>query len=134
MESSQPCVLIVEDDLEIQEILQILFGEEHFAPYLAHSLEQALMLVQQRPFHFILTDLFSPTLKDALNSVEPLRALAYPTPVGIITSWPLTGEEARRRGFAWLISKPFDCDTLVNAVTLTIRQREHAPAFARVVA
>ena len=134
MDSSQPHILIVEDDLEIQEILQVLFEEEDYDLHLADSLEQALMLVQQHSFDFILTDLFSPTLRDALSSVEPLRALAYPTPVGIITSWPATGEEARQRGFAWLISKPFDCDALLDAATLTIRQREHAPAFARVVA
>ncbi len=134
MDSSQPRLLIVEDDLEIQEILQVLFAEEHYDLQVADSLEQALMLVQQHSFLFILTDLFSPTLRDALSSVEPLRALAHPTPVGIITSWPITDEETWQRGFAWLLPKPFDCDVLLHAVALTIRERERAPAFARVVA
>jgi DNA-binding response OmpR family regulator len=134
MDSSQPCILIVEDDLEIQEILQVLFGEEQYDLYQADSLEQALLLLREHSFHFILTDLFSSTLSDGFNSVDPLRALAHPTPVGIITSWPLTSEEARRRGFAWLISKPFDCDALLDAVALTIHKHEYTPAVARVVA
>lgn len=106
-------LLLVEDDLELQELLSSLLLDEGYLVTSASSVARARSLLDEQVFGLILTDLFTATPNEALSSVEPLRASAHPTPVGIMTGWPLPPEMVLQRGFAFLLKKPFDLDDLL---------------------
>jgi CheY-like chemotaxis protein len=109
-------LLVVEDDPDISELVQNLLSGEGYTVRIATSPGDALLRVDEEVFGLILTDLFSRTGADPLASVEPLVPRAYPTPVGVLTAWPLTQHEATQRGFAFLAGKPFNLDELLTAV------------------
>jgi DNA-binding response OmpR family regulator len=84
----------------------------------APSLEEALSLVDQQAFGFILSDLMVRGAGDQLQAVERLRERAFPTPIGIMTGWKLPQAAIDGRGFAWLMRKPFDVDLLVTEIAV----------------
>lgn len=118
---SSPRLLIVEDDGDTRDILATILREEGYEVFLAASPKEAMTLLEQQVFHFVLTDLFASAPDELLRSVAPLRAQAQPTPVGLLTGWKVSAEEVRRGGFACLIRKPFDLDDLLEAIAACLR-------------
>lgn len=125
--TAAPCVLVVEDDPEIGETVRVLLSEEGYLIELVTTLEAALARVDERLFDFILTDLltdifdFTGTSADPLEAVERLLRRVQPTPVGIMTAWNIPPEQVAQRGFACLITKPFDVSELLMTVAQSIR-------------
>jgi DNA-binding response OmpR family regulator len=135
--SVRPHVLVVEDDTDLLDLLTLLLREEGYLVTSASSLEQAMALLEQRTFHFILSDLFRQTSVDLLANIEPLRERAWPIPIAIMTAWNISEETARQRGFAGLIRKPFDIDHLSATIAtclntpLTTKQVDQARTIER---
>lgn len=135
--SARPHVLVVEDDAELHDLLTLLLREEGYLVTSATALEQAMALLEQHTFHFILSDLFRQAPSDPLINIEPLRERAWPIPIGIMTAWNISEEAAKRRGFACLIRKPFDIDHLSATIAtclntpLTARQVDQARIIER---
>lgn len=123
--TSMPCVLVVEDDPEIGETVQVFLTEDGYLTELVTTLEAALDRVDERLFDFVLTDLFNLTGPsagaDPLKSVELLLQRVQPIPVGIMTAWNVPPEQAAQRGFAWLLTKPFDLSDLSTTVAQSIK-------------
>ena len=115
-------LLVVEDDKDLLHLLQVMLRGEGYQVTLATSLPDALALLQQDTFDFVLTDLFRTPTSVPPESVLPILKQAAPTPVGIMTAWNLTEEKAKQAGFACLISKPFDLDTLMASIAACINQ------------
>lgn len=111
-----PRLLIAEDDAELRETLQLVLSDEGYQVTTASSLAEALALTNEQAFDFVLTDLFRVSSDPPLQSALPLLKEAAPTPVGILTAWPLSEEEALQAGFAFLIEKPFDLDELMSTL------------------
>jgi len=128
-------LLVVEDDEDTVAALRFALADEGYDITVAPSLDEALALVDAQAFRLILTDLFGHRGRDALGSVAGLRERASPTPVGIMTGWDVSAEEATRAGFAFLIPKPFDLEDLVArlAACLGERLRPDATEPVRVV-
>lgn len=121
--SAQRWILVVEDDAGIREALAMLLDLEGYEATLAASQEAALGLIQKHTYHLILSDLFASQPSEALDSARALRERAHPTPVGLLTGWPVDPAEVARLGFAFLLRKPFDLDDLLSQVAAAI----HAP-------
>lgn len=131
----RPRLLIVEDDPDMRETLAMALGEEDYDVELASTLESALSLVDRYTFELILTDLFATNAQDPLDTATPLVRAASPTPVGVMTGWPVTDEQIARYGFRFYIPKPFDLDDLLARVGAQLRQTlapEHAPLAERI--
>src|SRR5690348_16500424 len=130
-------LLIVEDDQDTQDILGMILGEEGYAVSLAASPQEAIRLLDEQVFHFILTDLFTRSVDNPLGSVAALRAQAQPTPIGLMTGWNVSIEEVQRAGFACLIKKPFELDEMLAAIasclhgTLSTEQQRQAEVVER---
>lgn len=120
-----PRVLVVEDDQDLLELLQLLLADSGYEALNASLLSEALALHDRSTFHLILTDSFARTLQEVLPSLQFFLQRAHPTPVGLITGWGLSEEEAERAGFAFLTPKPFDVDHLLFQVAATIHTPLH---------
>mgnify|MGYP001350331320 CR=1 FL=1 len=110
-------LLLVEDDADLGEVIQNFLSDEGYEVHLATSIAGALALADSHAFSLVLTDLLSHSHEYPLYAAEPLLERLRPTPVGILTGWPLTEELAREQGFAFLLRKPFDLDDLLAVVT-----------------
>lgn len=119
--SGSPRVLIVEDDQDTQDILGTILSEEGYEVSLAASPQEAISLLDEQVFHFILTDLFTQSADDPLGSVAALRAQAQPTPIGVMTGWNVSIEAVQRAGFACLIKKPFELDEMLATIASCLR-------------
>lgn len=134
-----PHLLLADENPAIQGILTQALEEMGYSCTGASSLQQALLLVHHQPFDLILTDTFSPTASDALKTIQPLLALAYPIPVIVCSAWPLTNAGVQQEGFAGLVQKPFDLEELITIVAESLNhpfnetQRQQAEIVTRCV-
>lgn len=114
--SLTPRLLVIENDADIQALLMEILEEEGYVVSSASSQEEALRVLEGQTFHLILTDLFANKAPEALASVPALQAAALPTPVGILTGWPVSPEQAAAQGFAFCMAKPFEITELLTAI------------------
>jgi CheY-like chemotaxis protein len=119
--SGLPRLLIVEDDQDTRDILKTILNEEGYAVTLAESVQEAMALLDEEVFYFVLTDLFADKAEESLQSVVALGAHAQPTPIGVMTGWKLSQEEVRRAGFACLVKKPFDLNDLLTTIAACLQ-------------
>lgn len=132
-DAGQPRLLVVEDDQDIQEALHLLFADAGYDVTVVSSLAEALAFLDSTTFQLIITDSFAQTPVTIVSSLQPLLERAHPTPVGILTAWQFSAEEAEQAGFAFLATKPYDLDQLLALVAaaleipLTPGQEHQAP-------
>lgn len=112
-----PRILVTEHDQSIAEFLCAFLQGEGYEPSLAPSLEMALKNLDEQTFHVVLTDLFTVNPRRPFSQVRRLLQHALPTPVGLITGWSVSPEAARRHGFAFVLSKPFELDQVLAEIT-----------------
>jgi CheY-like chemotaxis protein len=117
-----PHLLVVEADQSLQLVFQLVLAEMGYISTLASSPDQALRLLDQRPFDLIVTDTFSYTGQEALAPLRPLLALSQPLPVILCTAWPLTEAVVKQEGFAGLVLQPFELDRLITTVAECLKQ------------
>ena len=119
--SSAPLrVLIVEDDKDIRDVLHLLLADNGYESVAATSPAAALALMDTELFHLVLTDGFAATSLDVIPSVQFLQQRAHPTPVALMTAWPLADDDVEQAGFAFLARKPFGYDRLLAQVAQAI--------------
>ncbi len=121
--AARPHLLVVEDDEELQEILQSVLSDEGYEVIVATALPRALALLEEQVFQLIITDLFAQTGRESLDSIEPLRQRAAPTPIAVITGWLVSEEDIQQRGFACLVKKPFELDELLASIAACLQVR-----------
>ena len=115
--SSSPWrLLLVEHDADVRDLLTTFLAREGFAVSLATAPPEALALVDEHPFHLILTDLFKTRATEPFSSIDSLRDEAYPTPVMVVTGWNIEEAEIKQRGFSGLIRKPFDLEEVLTSI------------------
>lgn len=126
-----PHVLVAEHDSTQRDLLALLLQREDVTSDTAASLEAACEKVDQELYDLVLTDVFSP-FPPRLEAVMQLRQRCYPTPVGIVSGWRIKEQEAERAGFAFVLGKPFDLETVLERIacylapTLSPLQQEQA--------
>lgn len=109
-------LLIIEDSADIRDTLEQVLVEEGHNVSVAPDLSHAFGILDTQTFDLVLTDLFTFSQRDPLQSVSELRDRVAPTAIGVISGWSVDPEYAKRQGFAFLLTKPFDLDELVACV------------------
>ncbi len=118
--ASSACVMIVVETPAIRDLLETVLDDAGYAVRCAPSLHDAPALLATQPCDLLLLELSAPPADDPFAAVRALRAQAAPRPVGLVTAWHVTPEEAERHGFAFLVPMPFDLDRLLLAVATSI--------------
>lgn len=131
--ASPPQLLIVEDDPEILFAVQDTLEEEGYLVTPATSLPASLDKLSEQLFHLILTDLFQVGKQAPLQSIQPLLTYATPTPVGIMTAWPIPEEAAAQAGASFLLRKPFELDDLIHIIQRELSARSRSPRQSHIV-
>lgn len=116
-----PLILLAEDDAAIADITRDILEEAGYRVRLAPTHAEALAVLRATPCALVLGDTEGSPVADGdpahWRSVEELRAAAGATPVMIFSAHtPSAFCGYRERGFAGLISKPFDLDDLLATV------------------
>ena len=113
-------LLVVEDSAEICETLEQVLTEEGYDVTIASDLSRAFAVLERQTFDLVLTDLFTVSQIDPLQSVSELRARVAPTAIGVVSGWPVDPEYAKSQGFSFLLTKPFDLDELLMYVASSL--------------
>jgi DNA-binding NtrC family response regulator len=111
-------LLLVEDDAAIAQVVVDLLADEGFAVQTAGSAAEAQRLLALRPegYALVLSDSFVQPPADPFTRLEEVRSHTT-APVVIVSAHAaslFTGWQDR--GFAGLLPKPFDLDTLLDLV------------------
>jgi two-component system, chemotaxis family, chemotaxis protein CheY len=108
------CVLVVEDDTDIREVVASALASEGFQVYQADSGARALELLREIPHpSLILADLMMPVMNgwDLIKALSQDDRLAT-LPVVIVSAVDEQAPEGFRR-----VKKPFDLDELLKIVS-----------------
>src|SRR5262249_48174685 len=105
----------VEHDAAICDLLVAALRLDGYTPDVAVTLKEAYAKIDHEMYDLVLTDLFS-SFPPRLEAIKPLRQRCFPTPIGIVSGWPIDQAEAERAGFAFVLSKPFELEMLLDHV------------------
>jgi two-component system nitrogen regulation response regulator NtrX len=122
-------VLVVDDDEPIRDTLRVLLEESNHIVYEASSGEAAIDILRNTPYRFVvLLDLIMP----GLDGVAVLRAVSADSRLSLQHAYILVsaggaGDIARAEPLLTTlqgraVNKPFDMDTLLDAVEAAARQ------------
>ncbi|MBN2584186.1 MAG: response regulator [Planctomycetes bacterium] len=113
-----PCVLIVDDDPQVLDILTRTVKDHRFVCASARTLQEARLIAQQDEIDLVVVDV---ALSDGsgLDLLKSLRCTHPSIPVIVITGYPSTdlASDALRLGAFDLLEKPFETTTLVEVLS-----------------
>ena len=115
----RPTILLIEDDADIGALIAEFLQGEGYRVTRADSAAAGLAALARGRFALVLTDGFVNQATDASRwtVVEQVRRAAHDTPVIICTAHTARDfAGATERGFAALLSKPFDLDDLLALI------------------
>jgi len=118
-----PALLITDDDRDFRETLRTAFEPHGFETYLAADGEEALAILQSRPVHLLLVDMYMPRLT-GLETIRRLKQLARPLPAILMSSAlsPQIEQAAHDEQVFSVLPKPFSFSTIRDAVRDALRQ------------
>lgn len=124
----RPCVLVVDDDAPMREMVACLVERLGFAAKTAPDADAALFALQAKPFAAVVCDLHMPR-RDGFEMARVLRQMRPATPLVLMTGHgaPGTAREARRAGAGAVLAKPFSSRELGEALASAARALEAAP-------
>ena len=131
--STQPLVLIADDEPRITKLVAIALSEEGFRVVTANSGEQALQKAEEVRPDIVLLDIVMPDL-DGIEVMRQLRE-RRPVPVILLTAKGSTADKAKGLdlGADDYIAKPFHPDELAARVRAVIRRSGGAEPGAGVI-
>ena len=117
------CILIVDDNPEIREIINVLLGGEGFEVSEAENGAQALTLIEQQDFDLIILDIMMPGM-EGTQVAQNMRKRSDYTPVLLLTAKAETEDriEGLNMGADDYLAKPFAMGELVARVKALIRR------------
>jgi two-component system KDP operon response regulator KdpE len=132
--STQPLVLIADDEPRITKLVSIALGEEGFRVITASGGEDALRKSEEYRPDIVLLDIVMPDL-DGIEVMRQLRE-RRPVPVILLTAKGSTADKAKGLdlGADDYIAKPFHPDELAARVRAVIRRATGASSGTGVVA
>lgn len=118
--SEEKTVLIVEDDADLRQIIQWILEDEGFKVEIAGDGQEALDRARANKPSLVLLDMALPII-DGYGVAAGLRQI-YGDNIAILTVTAAghAEEKAQRVGAIGYVSKPFELDTLINAVKFAI--------------
>jgi two-component system KDP operon response regulator KdpE len=131
--STQPLVLVADDEPRITKLVAIALAEEGFRVVTANGGEQALQKAEEVRPDIVLLDIVMPDL-DGIEVMRQLRE-RRPVPVILLTAKGSTADKAKGLdlGADDYIAKPFHPDELAARVRAVIRRSGGAEPGAGVI-
>ncbi|MEZ4586490.1 MAG: sigma-54 dependent transcriptional regulator [Gemmatimonadales bacterium] len=120
--SSQPTVLIADDQADVVEALKLLLKAEGFRTVTAHVPEGVISLVEHQPLDAALIDLNytrdTTSGREGMDLITRIRALDPILPVIVMTAWGSVDKAvaAMRLGARDFIEKPWDNTRLLTTL------------------
>ena len=125
MPHRQATILVIDDDAVIREVVCETLRQEGYRAVTAASHAEALRHLAAFRYALILADTEGATTRDPWPSLEAVRAAAAGTPVFIFSAHlPRSFAGYAERGFAGVISKPFDLDELLATLSKALSGRQ----------
>lgn len=122
-----PCILIVDDEPDICELLEITFQRMHLHTHSASCVSEAKKALARHTFHVCLTDMRLPD-GDGIGLVEYIQQQHPQLPVAVITAYGSvdTAVQALKAGAFDFISKPVELTLLRDLISraLSLSQTE----------
>lgn len=116
------CILIVDDNPEIREIINVLLGGEGFEVSEAANGAQALTLIEQQDFDLIILDIMMP----GPNGYQTCRKIRELSNAPILFLSARTKESDKTLGFSSggddYLAKPFSYNELISRSKALIRR------------
>lgn len=128
--SSNPRILIADDQVDVLNALRLLFKGEGFQTDIATSPEEILYAVQRTDYHVVLMDLNytrdTTSGREGLDLIRRLQALDQSLPLVVMTAWGSVelAVEAMQVGARDFIQKPWENERLLAIVRTQIALRE----------
>lgn len=117
-------LLIVDDEVNMQKVLQMLFTRDHYEVVTASNGKEAFAILQGRKaFDLVLSDLKMPEL-DGIGLLKKIKEAGINLPFILITAYGSISEavEAMKLGAADFITKPFNKDDLKSIVRRVLHE------------
>ncbi len=134
MTTDAASILIVEDDIAVGRVLVALLEQNAFEAHHVPSAEDALRLLETRPFDAVISDIRMPGM-DGMQLLAELGRRIPGLPVILLTahgSVPMA-VEAMKAGAVDFMLKPFDKDEILFVVGKALKRSRHelqeAPAI-----
>jgi DNA-binding NtrC family response regulator len=110
-------ILVIDDEAVVLESCRKILSSEGFEVVLVPTVDDALAVLDQARFALLLIDIKMPE-RDGLSLMDVLKGRGEQIPILVMSGYHTdeTVEEARRRGAAAFIPKPFTPDELLGAV------------------
>jgi len=111
MKGKKSCILVVDDEPGIREILSIMLESEGYAIELAESYDQAVDIISSKNVDVVISDIMMPTT-DGIELLRNIKSINPDIPVILITAYASLNSavEALRLGAFDYITKPFQVD------------------------
>lgn len=116
-----PRLLIADDEFDIREAMAELLRDQGFEITAAATFDEAVAALEKTHFQGVLSDFRMAGSEEPWEALKRIRELAAPAPVGLLTAWPVTEEDARAHGIAFLLPKPFDVSTFYARIAEHVR-------------
>ncbi|MBI4665825.1 MAG: response regulator [Nitrospinae bacterium] len=125
-ETKDKTILIVDDEQEIRRLLERLFAKENYITLTAETAVDALMKAQDNDVDIVITDLRMPGM-DGLELIGQIHDIKPGMPVVVISGYGTfdTVVDAVRKGAFFFVNKPFDQNTILEAVARGLRLPRH---------
>lgn len=119
---SQYTALIIDDEPDIRDLIALTLQRMDMDCYQAGSVSEALALLQQRPYHFCITDMKLPD-GNGLEIIELCHAKYTDMPIAMITAFGSMdlAVNALKAGAFDLVAKPIDIVRLRELVQAALR-------------
>jgi CheY-like chemotaxis protein len=114
--SSQPAILLIEDDFDIGALIVELLQGEGYRTTIATSAQAGIDLLRGQAVDLVLSDAFAEGDfgADRWRTLDRIRQAAGTTPLVICTAHRADAFSGyAERGFVALLEKPFDLDDLL---------------------
>lgn len=117
-----PRVLLLEDDEDSLDMLSMILESVGFDVVGASVTSNAVSALTRGTFDVVLADLLvdSTDLERSWNRIDELVRLAAPTPLGLLTAWPIKQDQIHAHGLAFALAKPCSTESLLGRLSSTL--------------
>ncbi len=117
-------ILVIEDEDFVRSVLSRTLAQASHRVTLAEDGEEGVRLFKEGKFDMVLTDLGMPGMS-GWEVCRAIKTTSPHTPVGMITGWgaELGRSKMEEYGLDFYISKPFDLNQILNAVTQALESK-----------
>jgi two-component system, OmpR family, response regulator VicR len=109
-------LLVVEDDPDSLEMFSRLLESGGYQVQRCGHAREAIRALEKDTYDLVLADLLlsSHEIDRSWKTIESFVDLSRPAPLGLITGWPVSANEAKRHSVDFVLRKPFGCDDLFD--------------------